>query len=850
MTFQTYAQAGFTAELLPILPPDAKINPASPQAANLEKSRGKVPGRKTREGWYGLADWTSRTTTTEETERWAGWGAGIGMQGRLFPAVDIDIEEEELADAIEAEALIALGAAPARFGRGARRLLVYRGAGFAKRRLAFRLGRGSDGPPGGHGVRGEGLHHRRGDDLLDEGCERETAEPDAGSDGADGIVHAVEFLGQGQQYVVEGIHPRTGQPYAWRAGRSPATMGGPDALCPIEPEEVDAFYERITWMIEELYDGEIVGYGAGAGQGSGQGAGVWQEGLLAPSLDAIEQVLGAIENDVDYDEWLSIMAAVKGAAGEGLVGLAKELFLDWSARNGKDDPEITESKWESLRPPFRVGWDSLARRASDRTGGAFNAAAYDFAPVAAFAARPGDEGDDAGRDAGDGADDLGYGEDPVEAMFRDYAWIERQKRAYHYPTGALLDQEQFEFRIPPAGKTPAWKKFKDQPGRRRSFLNTTFRPGQGLEVREDMPGLSGMCLNTWRDPHANSPLPPPGSVSDADVAPWLELVSVVVPNEAERRHVLGFLAWTAQRPSDKIHHALVLGSKNEGVGKDTLLEPLRIAIGKDYTREISPETIAGSFNDFLVGAKLIVVQEMHNFERRETMNRLKPLIAAPPEALPVNEKFKGTFYIPNIASLVFFTNEPDALSPGKGDRRYFICWNDNDPMPAEDFDRIWTWLRAGGAQKAARWLLDYDLAAAGFNAKGRAPDTEAKEMMRRESRNSLQEWIEDGIAEGDFPFDRDLILAEDVQAAVPDWAKYKGARPSAHKVGKALERAGAVKVSDKMRIQNVPGSRRIWAVRRTKMYDNLLIEQVRDLFLDQRAKAEAAANLEGGREFR
>ena len=841
MTFKSYTQAGFTAELLPILPPDARINPASPQAANLEKSRGKVPGRKTREGWFGLADWTARTTTEEETERWAGWGAGIGIQGRLYPAVDIDVEEEDLADAIEAEALIALGAAPARYGRGSRRLLVYRGAGFAKRRLAFRLGRGSDAAPAGHGVGGEGLRDRRGDDVLDEGRERTAAEPDAGpADPAD-IVHAVEFLGQGQQYLVEGIHPRTGQPYAWRAGRSPATMGSPEALCPIEPEEVDAFYERVVWMIEELYDGEIVGGAGGAtGQGVGHGDGVWQAGLLAPSIDAIGQVLDAIENDVDYDEWLSIMAAVKGAAGENEAD-AFEKFALWSAESGKDDPDITASKWESLRPPFRVGWDSLARRASERTGGAFNAARFDFAPVAAFAARDGDS-------SAEGADDLGYGDDPVEAMFREYAWIEGAKRAVETRTGILLDQEQFSFRIPPKGKTPAWKVFMDNPARRTSFLNLTFRPGGPVMVDETLPDLEGPCFNIWKEPRRDAPLPASGSVSDTDVAPWLDMCAFVVPDARERMHVLDFLAWTIQRPGEKINHALVIGSTNEGLGKDTLIEPVRAAVGRKYVREISPQHLARDFNGWLVGAKLIVVQEMHNFERKATMNRLKPLVAAPPAALHVNAKFRSEFFVPNIVSMIFFTNEEDALALNKGERRYFVTWNDADPLERSRYAALWGWLHSGGADLAARWLMDRDISA--FDAKGQAPGTQAKENMRKEARGPLWEWVEDGIAEGAFPFDRDLLRVEDMIAAAPEWVRAKGARPSPQKLTKVLGHCGAKILSDRVRVPGAANPTRIWAVRRSEMYAGLSNDKLRDMFLDQRTKAEAAAALEGGREFR
>jgi hypothetical protein len=44
----------------------------------------------------------------------------------------------------------------------------------------------------------------------------------------------------------------------------------------------------------------------------------WQAGLQAPSLEAARGALGAIDpNDLDYDQWIQVMAAFK-AATEGL----------------------------------------------------------------------------------------------------------------------------------------------------------------------------------------------------------------------------------------------------------------------------------------------------------------------------------------------------------------------------------------------------------------------------------------------------------------------------------------------------------------------------------------------------
>lgn len=599
----------------------------------------------------------------------------------------------------------------------------------------------------------------------------------------------------------------------------------------VTAEELDQFLENVRWLLEEIYDAEIVDL-SGSGRADARG-GVWQEGLMAPSLDAVASALAAIENDLDYDAWFKLMAATKAATDGSAEG--KELFLEWSASGGKDVGEVSEAKWDSIRPPYAVGWAHLAAVASERSS-AFSTAAHEFEPVV-------------GNSVASEPTEI----DNAENMWARYAWVESAKRAVDLRTGDLLDQEQFEFRIapketviPPAKeggkpkivKTSAWKLFKDEPRRRKSYMHLTCRFGAPVEVVEHLPDLEGVCLNTWREPKRARALP--DAASDRDVEPFLRLAAYVIPGKAEREHVFDFMAHTAQKPGEKINHALVLGSRSEGVGKDTLFEPLRAAIGRRYVREIGPPQLTASFNKWLVGCKLVIVQEMHNFERRATMNLLKPLVAAPPEALSVNLKGVQEFFVPNLLSTVFFTNENDALAIQNGDRRYFIAWNDGEPQPKAFYDEVWDWYRAGGIEQVMRWLLSRDISR--FNAKGRAPETEAKDAMRKESRAPLQEWIEDGVEGREHPFDRDLVLVEDILKLTPEFARYKGQFPSPQKLGKALKRAGGVCLTEKIRIDGVDGSRRIWALRRVATYAGQSDEVLRALFVKQREEAGKTAD--------
>jgi hypothetical protein len=166
-SFKRWHELGFTSELLPIIPPDATVAAGS---SVRPEYRGKTPGVRNEDGtWNGLGGpWSvDLQATVKDAKQWQSWGASVGLQGRTFPGLDIDVEDAALASLITELARDCLGFAPVRSRTGfPRRLLMYRAAEpLKKRRLAFTY---------------------------------------------QGEKQAVELLGLGQQYVVEGGHPKGG----------------------------------------------------------------------------------------------------------------------------------------------------------------------------------------------------------------------------------------------------------------------------------------------------------------------------------------------------------------------------------------------------------------------------------------------------------------------------------------------------------------------------------------------------------------------------------------------------------------------------------------------------------------
>jgi len=166
----------------------------------------------------------------------------------------------------------------------------------------------------------------------------------------------------------------------------------------------------------------------------------------------------------------------------------------------------------------------------------------------------------------------------------------------------------------------------------RPVSQMTWAPGQPLIISNrlishggwiDRPGEA--CLNVYL-PSAIVP----GNAAEAD--PWLEHVHRVYPNDAE--HIIAWLAHRAQRPAEKVNHALVLGG-SQGTGKDTLLEPVKRTIGPWNFIEVMPSHMLGRFNGFLKAVVLRIneARDLGKVNRFAWYDHMKACTAAPPDVL-------------------------------------------------------------------------------------------------------------------------------------------------------------------------------------------------------------------------
>lgn len=727
-SFVDLARAGFLRDLLPIIPPDAPISARSKAVKSVTAGRGKLPGRRLSDGWVGFPNWTAHEASAGDMQTWSGWGAGIGLASRRYPAFDIDVSNASVAGALEALVTARVGLAPKRVGRAPRALLACRaadGVRLIKRRIAFTL----DGSP---------------------------------------EVQAIELLADGQQYVVEGIHPRTQKPYLWHR-----PLGRAQDMPALTQAAVDAVFDEAGALIEFL-GGTIL-------KASAAPVVTAQDALLAPSPAALVEALASIPNDVDYDTWISIGVAIKAASGGSAEGAA--LWRAWTDACVRIEGGPADEKWESFRPPFRLGWDFISRKAGEY---GFSGAGFEFGEVEAEETKETPEG-------------------VLDTLFAKYVWVEEVERAYDVTTRESLNRSQFNVANnhvgpPHATGQCAWAQWLADDDRLRRAKSFTYRPGKAAILKE----RGRDCVNTWR--------PPELVPVEGDVTVWLEHLAYLLPSPTEHEAVLDWMAFVLQRPDEKPRWAIVLGG-DEGIGKDMLFQPLIEALGHHNTSTISPDTLASTYTDWFDGKRLIIVEEMMNFEKRAAANKLKPYVAAPPMYVEIQKKYVARYEVPNIAAFVFFTNFENALAVSARDRRYHVLWSDAAPRDETHYAALADWYETGGYANVAAWLLKRDLT--NLLSQARAPITDAKTRMHALTLSAIEAWVAEGIEGAEGVFAADLVTLNDVQVG----ARAVSKDLSGEKLAMHLRRAGARAVK-RVRLKN--GERaQVYSLRRHEMYADL-----------------------------
>jgi Bifunctional DNA primase/polymerase, N-terminal len=262
----------------------------------------------------------------------------------------------------------------------------------------------------------------------------------------------------------------------------------------------------------------------------------------------------------------------------------------------------------------------------------------------------------------------------------------------------------------------------------RPVEQMTWAPGLDTVIRDRLISEGGWiqrkdvsCFNLYR--------PPTIALGDPkEAAPWLDLVRRVFRRDGDFAWVVQWFAHRVQRPWEKVNHGLVLGSLQQGVGKDTIMVPIKTAIGPWNFKEVMPGHLFDPFNPYVRSVLLRIneAKDMGEVSRYELYEHMKSYLAAPPDVLCCNEKHLRQHYVLNCMGCVITTNHlTDGIFLPAEDRRHYVAWSDAKP---QDFAEgywvdIYAWLDNGGDRHVAAFLAGVDISH--FDPKAPPPKTRA-----------------------------------------------------------------------------------------------------------------------------
>ena len=322
----------------------------------------------------------------------------------------------------------------------------------------------------------------------------------------------------------------------------------------------------------------------------------------------------------------------------------------------------------------------------------------------------------------------------------------------------------------------------------RPVEQMTWAPGEGQVVTDRLIAEGGWIVRPGCNVFNLYRPPAPSRGDPLKAGPWVEHVQRVYPGEAE--HIINWLAHRVQRPHEKINHALVMGGA-QGIGKDTILEPVKVAIGHWNFVEVSPQHMLGRFNGFVKSVILRVseARDLGDVDRFAFYDHMKAYTAAPPDVLRVDEKFMREYAVFNVCGVIITSNhKTNGIFIPEDDRRHYVAWSEltKDAFTPDYWQRIWGWYNEGGIGHVAAFLAQKDIS--GFQAKVPPPKTEAFWDIVASNTAPEDAGLGDGLEALGSPAAVTLMAV--AQVAEPSFADWLRDRKNSRSVPHKMEECG------------------------------------------------------------
>lgn len=307
--------------------------------------------------------------------------------------------------------------------------------------------------------------------------------------------------------------------------------------------------------------------------------------------------------------------------------------------------------------------------------------------------------------------------------------------------------------------------------------------------------LSGReCVNTFMPDSMPGVGLPPGEEGQRAVG----LINRHIWNICGRRPavyqgLLDWLAWCVQNPGLKVRHSPIIKGI-EGDGKTVLLTLMATCLGQANVRSVTPQVVMSQFNGYAEGVCAVGLEEvrMTGHNRYDAMNALKPLITN--DTVDIHKKGQDSYNALNTVNYLAFTNHGDALPVGATDRRWFVVftpWASKAGMEEAFGASAETYFDdLHGALEhhpdALRYWLQNHQVSSKFNPNGAAPSTPEKTAMSQADMDDADEVVQELIRAGGPGYNQHIVSTRHITAAMT--GEEFGNRPTGFEVpkGRAL----------------------------------------------------------------
>lgn len=486
--------------------------------------------------------------------------------------------------------------------------------------------------------------------------------------------------------------------------------------------------------------------------------------LAAPDYNlAVAALYAKDPNNLDRAQWISHMAAWKQAVSTLIPEhQSRDTFFKWCEQYEHNDIAENTKQWNSIRQTSN-GWQTLkfgAPFVALGTPTAAPAVAHYSAPAAAIdpaltavsqtvqavAASPQTR-------------PLINSEmlDPNEQQlyFKGCIYISRLGEVLDLYTNSFYGSGDFNATF--GGKLFIWtsdaqgSKVTDEAWK-AATRGTVFQIPKVHDIRflpHEAPGA--FIKDDLGRTAVNMYTPSVVSTRRGDPSPFLNHIALMIPNAADRKIYLDYLAHNIKFPGAKIPWAPVLIS-TEGIGKGIISDVIKHAIGRSKCYNASPQKMQESGNKFNAwnrGKVFIIADEIKVNEKRDMVEILKPLIAD--EEIEMEGKGVNQGMEDNYCNWQFHSNYKDAIPIGKNGRRYAVFFL--AAQTAEDLLRIgmddeyfrhfraWVY-QGGGKEIVADYFLNHYQIERG-SLPGRAPVTSSMSEAIELSRSPLEQMVVD-----------------------------------------------------------------------------------------------------------